>query len=261
MLDKAFELITSRVEKALAPQGFQRQKVRSNDENEVTALFTSENVAYSVVYYKDKKHMVLSSCPMTDEGPSNEWKKNATWMFDPEQDTMNDAESIAKDFCDGITSTSAIKRVKQQKKVKKEDEGNADPLFFSKRLVTLFPELRTEIKEESDSYVPFRGVKFTREKILPKINEMLIREYQPDIDKFVGILNLQYQNGDSDTRAIITIVILNSIDEKYFKAVEKEMKPELLKAWNAAKRFKGKTVKPEKQKKKKKSKLATGERL
>ena len=253
MINKAFELITSKVGAALSEQGFARQKVEAGSDNELTALYVSDTTAYSVVYYKDKMRIQLSSCPMTDDGPSNEWKRNATWMFDPEANDMSDAESIARDFCDSLTSDKAIKRVKQQKKVKKEDEGNADPMFFSKRLVGLFPDLRAEIKEENDTYDMFRGVTFTREKIVPKINMLLARNNQDEIDKLVGILNTQYRNGDMDTRSIITIVILNSVDEKYFEALEKEMSKDLKHAWGGAKHFKGKKVKPEKIKKPKKT--------
>ncbi len=261
MLNKAFELITSRVEKTLAQQGFSRQKVTSESENELTALYISENIAYNIIYYKDKMHMVLSSCPMTDEGPSNEWKKNATWIFDPQTHNMDDADSIANDFCETLTSAPAIKRIKQQKKVKKDDEGNADPMFFAKRLVALLPELKAEIKEENENYYPFRGVTFAREKIMPKLDEFLKRATQPEIDKLAGILSAQYRNGNADTRSIITMVILNYIDPQYHEALKKEMSEDLKKSWDAARRFKGKKVKPEKPKKVKKKRDSDAERL
>lgn len=261
MLDKAFELIASKVEKTLSSQGFTRQKVTSDNDNELTALYVSENTAYSVVYYKDKTYVVLSSCPMTEDGPSNKWKKASTWIFDPETHNMSDAESIARDFCEILTSASVIKRAKQQKKIKKEDEGNADPMFLAKRFVALFPELRAEIKEESETYFPFRGVMFTRDKLLPKISAFLPRATQQEIDKVSSILSTQYKNGDMDTRSIITIVILNGVDPQYEEALKKEMSEDLKKAWDGAKRFKNKKVKPEKPKKKKKASQAEGERL
>ena len=71
---------------ALLAQGFSKQKVSGND-NEMVSLFTSDTVAYSVVYFKDKMHMVMRQCAMTDEGPDNDWKTLATWMFDPDNDT------------------------------------------------------------------------------------------------------------------------------------------------------------------------------
>ena len=84
-IKNAFEYIAGKVEAQLAPAGYTRQKVAADDKQEIVALFTSENVAYSVVYYKEKTHMVLRTCTMTEEGPDNEWKTLATWMLDEER--------------------------------------------------------------------------------------------------------------------------------------------------------------------------------
>ena len=111
----AFKLISDKVESALTPQGFTRQKVSGND-NEMVALFTSETSAYSVVYFHDKKHMVMRHCAMTEDGPDNNWKTLATWMFDPDTDTNKEAESIANDFVENCSGTIAAKRLKNTKK-------------------------------------------------------------------------------------------------------------------------------------------------
>lgn len=71
---KAFDLIVGRVEDELVKSNYQKQKVASEDENELVALFTSENLAYSVVYYKDKMQMVLRSCTMTEKAPTTSGK-------------------------------------------------------------------------------------------------------------------------------------------------------------------------------------------
>ena len=47
----AFDYIAGKVEAQLAPARYTRQKVAADDKQEIVALFTSENVAYSVVYY------------------------------------------------------------------------------------------------------------------------------------------------------------------------------------------------------------------
>ena len=57
---------------------------------------------------------------MTDEGPDNDWKNMATWMFDPETDGNKEAESIAKDFSEAVSTTNAIKRMKTTKAKKKK---------------------------------------------------------------------------------------------------------------------------------------------
>lgn len=257
-IKKALGIITSKLEDALKVQNITKQKVESQSDNELVSLFTGESVAYSTIYYKDKMLCVLRSCTMTEDGPDNEWKTMATWMFNPETDTEKEADSIANDFVEAVSSASAVKRVKQTKK-KKSDDGNADPLFLAKRFMVLFPELKEEIKKEQDSKEEFRGVYFTRTFIVPRVNELLARGQKGEIQKLCQILSAQYTNGDMDTRSIITIVILNSIDEKHYGAVNEKLSDELKKAWRFAVKFKGKKVKPEKVKKK--SSMFSGSRL
>ncbi|MBQ8795725.1 MAG: hypothetical protein IJZ54_04815 [Clostridia bacterium] len=249
-IKKAFGIITDKVYDALKGQNFTKQKVESSNTNELVSLFTSESVAYSVIYFKDKMLCVLRSCSMTDEGPDNEWKTMATWMFNPESDTEKEADSIGNDFVEAVSSASAVKRVKQAKKKKSGDDGNADPLFLAKRFMVLFPELKEEIKKEQDTKEVFRGVYFTRNFIVPRVNALLQRGVKSEINKLSQILSTQYQNGDMDTRSIITIVILNSTEEKYKEKLEEKMSDELKKAWSFALKMKGKKVKPEKVKKK-----------
>lgn len=248
---KAFDLIVGKVEAELVKNGFEKQKVAVDNGNELVALFTSQNIAYSVVYYKDKQQMVLRSCTMTEDGPDNEWKTLATWLYDDETATQKDAESIAKDFVEGVSGAVAIKRAKQVKqKKKKDDDGTADPKFLAKRFVTYFPELRDEIKNEEDCYFPFRGATFAKEHLVPKIETYIKRATKPELEKFAGVFNLQYINGDVDTRSIITIVILNSLENQEFYTLSEYFNDELRKASEAARKYKGKTVKPEKPKKK-----------
>lgn len=252
---KAFDLIVGRVEEELVKSGYAKQKVASENSNELAALFTSTNLAYSVVYFKDKQQMVLRSCTMTEEGPDNEWKTLATWLYDDEFANQKDAESIANDFVEGVSGAVAIKRAKQVKqKKKKDDDGTADPKFLAKRFVTYFPELRDEIKNEEDCYFPFRGATFAKEHLVPKIETYVKRASKPDLEKLSGVFNLQYGNGDADTRAIITIVILNSLADEEFNAISEFFDDDLKISAVAARKYKDKTVKPEKPKKKNASK-------
>ena len=252
-LNEAFQVISDKVEVALIAQGFKKVKAESSDDNELVALFVTENIAYSIIYYKDRMHTLLRECPMTDDGPDNDWKTLATWMFNPEVDTVKEANSIANDFVDALSAPKAQKRAKQTKKSKgkKEDEGNADPVFLSKRFVTLFPELKEEIVLEEDSYYPFRGVTFAREHIVPKVNKLIESGNTAEIKKLCSILSAQYANGDADTRSIITIVIINSVPEQYDASLDEYFSEDLKKAAKYARKLRGKVVKPEVEKKKK----------
>ena len=250
-IEKAFEIVNKKVEAVLSEQSYTANNVTSADSNELVTLYTGETTAYSVIYYKDKKHMVLRSCDMADGAPDNEWKTMATWMFDPATDTEREAESIGNDFAENV-SGPVFKQVPRQKKKKKKDSdnGNGDPVFFSKRMMALFPELRDEIKEEQDSYEEFRAVTFTKASIVPKVLELLKTGSDEEIDKLADVLSSQYAYGDIDTRPLITIVILNSVtDAAQKEALKRGMSDDLKKAWAAAEKYRGKKVKPSKQKK------------
>lgn len=259
MINKAFKIVCDKVYAALEPQGFKKNKVDSSNADEMVALFTGENVAYTVVYYVEKMHMVMRSCTMTDDGPDNEWKTMATWIFNPETDTEKEAQSIGNDFVDTIGTPKNVKRVNQTKKKKaKNEEGTSDPVFLFKRLVKFFPELKDEIKEEEDNYYPFRSVTFSKEHVAPRLNEFVKKSPKGDLSKMMGILSAQYLKGDPDTRAIITIVLLNSIDDEYIEKINPLLSDELAVAFKCAHKYKGKTVKPEKPPKRV---FSTGERL
>lgn len=248
---KAFELITGKVYAELEKTGFQKQKVAADNSNEIVSLFTNENLAYSVVYYNDKQQMVLRSCTMTEEGPDNDWKTLATWLYDEETCSQKDAESIANDFVEGVSGAVAIRRAKQVKQKKhKTDDGTATPKFLMKRFVTFFPELKEEIKDEEDCYFPFRGATFAKEHLTDRIKKYIRRANKNELEKFAGVFNQQYSNGDVDTRSIITIVLINSLDDEEYASVSQYFDNDLKAAAKAARKYKGKTVKPEKVKKK-----------
>ena len=250
MINKAFEIVNKKVDSALSEQGFTRQNVSGTNSNELVTLYTGETTAYSVIYYKDKKHIVMRSCSMTEDGPDNEWKTIGTWMFDPATDSEREAESIGNDFAESVSAPKFVQTTKQKKKKKNSDDGSGDPVFFSKRLVAVFPELKEEIRTEEESYEQFRAVTFTREKIVPKVAELLERNNQKEVDKLAEVLSSQYSYGDIDTRPLITMIILNSItDEEQKEAISREMSEDLQKAWKAAEKYRGKKVKPAKKKK------------
>jgi len=253
MINKAFAVICDKVEESLKSRGFIKQKVSNADNQDLAALFTGESTAYMVMYSVDKMHMVMKSCDIVEEELDNDWRLLATWMFNPEADGLDQAKSIGNDFAEIVMSPSALRKVRQQKKKKTEGEGSADPMFLCKRFVTLFPDLKDEIKDESERYFPFCGATFVRDKLLPKVSSHIKSASKQDIEKIAQILNVQYQNGDMDTRSIITIVILNGLEESQCEQLKEHMNDDLKKAFDAAKKFKGKNVKPAKRKAQKKT--------
>lgn len=249
--EKAFEYVTGKVEKALVSDGYMRQSVDSQNDKELTALFTNEDAAYNIIYYKEKMRMVLRHCAMDGGEPDNKWKSVATWLFDSEVDTEREADSIAQDFIETIQGPKQQAIIQSQKKKKKDNNGNVDSLFFANRMVNFFPSLKDDIAYEKLHYVPFRGVTFAKEKILPLFTEFVNNEGGNTIGKLSQSLNDIYDMGDLDVKGIISFVLLNSVED----TVKREQL--LVNFSDSNKRIitasyslRGKRIKPEKPKKK-----------
>ena len=252
MEQKAFDLIAEKVGETLAQQGFDAKPKISGEEDGPSALFTGESVAYEVLYRKEKKCFELRTCPVTENGPGDNWKVLATWGFDSETDSAAYAGSIAGDFAETLGGTSRLAAVQQAKrKRRKEEDSTTDPLFLFNRMAGIFPELRDDMTRERAEYGEIRNVAFAREKIVPKVEELAGK--RPDSEPFkrlCGVLNDLYENGDMDVRSLITIVILNGIsDEKALANIEAQFSDDLRRVYAKARDFRGRKVKPEKKKK------------
>ena len=247
-MENFFEVVARPLETILVSRGFEKEIVNED----TSVIFKNESIAYSVEFDKDKKQFKLNICDVEDGQVSGEWKNKSAWFFDPESSTKRDAEDIANDFKTTIVGTKKV--VKQStKKNNKDQEHNADALFFANRMVNVFPELREEIAREKMEYEEFRGVTFAKERILPKVKSLLNSNVKTgQTKKLFDVLIDMYHVGNLDVRGIITIVLLNSIDDAaQEQMVLENVSEELQKAWKCAKRLKGKTIKPEKIKKKK----------
>ena len=227
-INKAFEIIASRVEAVLLQKGFEKHSVPDTN-NEKTVLYTG-SVAYSIVYYYDKKRVVLRSCAMDGDEPDNAWKT--------------------------VETIIGPKQIAVQKRKKARDENGDiinDPLFFSNRMIAYFPDLKDDIAYEKAHYTSFRGITFADEKILPRFREYVKTSNKRDIEKLSKSMGELYDAGDLDVKGIITYILLNSIesDEKFEEFIA-GFTPELKKIARASRDLRGKKIKPEKPKKPKK---------
>lgn len=249
MENKAFNLITDNIENILKTQSFNNKKVNDSPD-EKKAIFEGKSIAYQVSYNYESKKYTLSSCPIVDSQPDLNWNKLSTWLFDPESNNMQDAQDIVNDFISTLKIIKTSKVNKSAKNKSKTDESNVNPLFFMNRLVNVFPELKSEITFEKEHYESFRGVTFTKEKVLPLINSLIESNDLIKIKKLCKILSDMYSSGDLDVRGIITYVILNFIDNnKKITMIEEYLSPELKKSFQNTRKIKGKKIKPEKKRK------------
>ena len=247
MEKKDFESVAGKVGEALSVSGFQRQK----SENDLSAVFVGEDLAYEIVYEEDKKCFNLMLCDVDDGAADNKWKSVSVWLFDPETDSENEAQSIANDFIEAVQGPKQTTVVRAKKKRKKDDENNVDPLFFFNRFVGVFPELKAEINEEKTKYDgDVRAVAFARENLLPKLNGLCSdNDSDARIKKACTLLNDMYISGDVDVRSVITIVVVNGLEKKVLERFKPFFSDELKKSAKASLKIKGKKFKPEKKKK------------
>ncbi|HEX3017662.1 MAG TPA: hypothetical protein VHP31_07420 [Caproicibacter sp.] len=252
MEQNSFNLVADKVGAALEEQGYKTAKAQKPEEDGLSALYTGEEIAYSILYRESKKRFELRTCDMSDGAPGEKWKSVSMWLFDPETDSADQAQSIVDDFIETIQGPKQMAVVRNKKKRRKDDDNNVDAIFFFNRFVGIFPELKDEIAEEKAAYGDVRGVTFTREKLLPKIDMLCSQNTDKDaVNRCGGLLNDMYVSGDMDVRSIITIVILNGISDRAAEALQPQFSEELAKGYKSGLKMKGKKVKPEKKKKRK----------
>lgn len=243
LLNKAFNIVEEQLNTELSKRDFKLEK------NNLSSVFSNGEVKYKLEYNENSKKFILSFCNCSDEN----YKNISVWLFDPKNDSEKEAKSIANDFVESISVSKKNKNIRKANK--KSIESNSDLLFLANRFATVFPELKEDIKFEKENFETFRGITFTREKILPLFLELINSGAPADkFKKVCSTLNNLYDNGNLDVRSCVTIVILNSVPEdnkKAFEKLEKNLSSDLLNAWNAAKKYKNKKVKPEKVKKRK----------
>ncbi|MBR2175635.1 MAG: hypothetical protein IJ861_01645 [Clostridia bacterium] len=248
-MKNAFDVIINRAEQPLLQKGYNKENVAQTDK-ELTALYIGEDIAYSIVYTYQNKRLVLRSCGLSDGEPDNDWRTLATWLYDPETDGSREAESIGDDFAETIRGPKQTAAQQKQKKRKKDGENTVNPLFLANRLVTYFPELKEEIAYEKAHYEDFRGITFAEEKIVPRFKELAEKSNQGKLEKISAGLAAIYKAGDLDTKGIITYLLLNCVesDEK-FEVLISAFEDNNKKIAKAARKLRGKKIKPEKPKK------------
>lgn len=254
--DKALKIIGEKLSEVMSKSGYNKVKAENNDNTSILFAKESTGSGFAVNFEESKNQFELLSCEV-ENGRVSEDSENkvlSTWLFDPQSDTEREAKDIAADFAEtvrGATGKAGSKKVAKKKK-KGEDEDSASSLFLMNRIANIFPELKESLQQEKESYENFRGVTFAREKALPLVKEVLTSEEPKDkFKKLCTVFSNLYDAGDLDTKAIITIVFLNAIDdttarENIGAAVSKELQIAMKEAF----KLKGKKIKPEKIKKK-----------
>lgn len=226
------------------------KKFEFTKEGEFTAKFQDNECLYEIAY--DAEKSLISIFSVSKNGANR--KTISSWLMEFEKCTSKDVNMIASDFIDIMAgSTEKNSSNKLQKKSNIGDENSVTGLFFANRMASMFPDLKEEIQNEKRETGNIKIALFTENKILPCVEDFLIREKNKSrIKKFGNLLSDLYHSGTLDVRSVITMGILCRINNKSAEEnLKNAISDELLKAWKASLKYKGKKIKPEKLKIKK----------
>lgn len=245
----AFGFIENSLAEELAGQGFGAPQALEFDSGKAV-MFTAADVAYSLQYNEKTQQFGLCSATLDSEGKPGSWRNLSVWMFDKNDGTKSDAESILNDFLEVIRGPKRVAIVQQKRKRGKDDDRNVDPMFFVNRLVNIFPEMKDELNEEKITYGQVRYVTFIKKYAAPRCED-LISKY-PDSEpcrKLCALFDDMYKNGDLDLRSILTYSLFNSMSDEVFSTLYERVGDELQKDIKFTRKLKNKKIKPEKKKK------------
>lgn len=219
------------------------EKLKTEKISENSFKISNGDLTYEISYDKSNKKVVLKAL-------SNETKEEkiiSSWLLDNQSATQKDTLLIAEDFIESIAGKT--KTIITQTKKKDSSGNNNSGLFFANRMATFFPELKENIQAEKETYESFREATFAKEFILPLVNNHIKTETNKSkLNKLGKTFSELYKTSGLNIRSIITMAILNGLDEENAKFSE-FLSDELKTAWKHAKKYKGKKIKPEKAKK------------
>ena len=245
----AFSLIQNGLADELSKQGFGEAAPFDYAEGRAVT-FSTPDVAYCLRYHQKNQRFELCSTSLDDDGEPGDWRSLSMWLFDENTGEHADAESILNDFLEVVRGPKRVAVVQQKRKRGKDEDRVVDPLFFMNRLVGVFPELKDELNEEKIVYGQVRFVTFTKQKVVPKCEQLM--RTAPDNDaagKLCSLLDDMYKNGDLDLRSIISVALLNTMSDEAFASLYERVGEALQKDLKFTRKLKDKKIKPEKPKK------------
>lgn len=238
-----FGLVCEAISQANRIKNF--KKIKKDESN---FEFYANEKHYLINVDSQKKLIILNII----DNENNLSKNLSSWLFDENTLTQKDVSDISSDFIETMSVKEKPAHKKSSKSQKNSsDDTNVNDMFFANRMVNFFPELKEKMQIEKDSYETFRTATFTKNEVLPTINYFLKSGDKSRISKFGKLISDLYKNGDLSVRSIITIVILNNLDEAFEGKIKQNLSEELKNAYESAKKYKNKAVKPEKRNTKK----------
>ena len=235
-------------------KGFAVASAETGEEQEIAVLTDGSSNA-KIVYSPEIKRFMLfkGKAGCTD----NNYSELQSYLFEPTGDEAADvreAYSVANEFTETFSGPAPMSNIpeasrKLSKKERESDESSA--VYFVNRIPTVLPECREPLLMHKEFFDMLLPNKFCEEVVVSAVARLLSdKSRKAQTERFFEFLNKMYDSGDMDVKSIITMTILNSITgEERIGYVESLLSDTLKKSWKSARKFIGKTVKPEKESK------------
>ncbi len=241
-----FDSVRNKLVEGLAENGY-AVKSENYTGNVLTAIIENETESLRLEYDQKSKQFVLgrgeAGCA------SDDYVQSQVYLFDPANgDDMRQTTSVANEFLDTLqTKKPAAATPYRRKKEKDKDSDESSAIFFVNRIATVLPECREPLLQHKSHYGMVLPRHFCDEVVTVAVADIFAKGEKGKQRAFADLLNTIYPVADMDAKAIIMQVIMPVItDEKDIEFVEGLVSSDFKKAWQAAKRYFGKEVKPEK---------------
>ena len=241
-----FDSVRTKLLEGLAEGGYSIKSENYTGKN-LTAVLGNETDALRLEYSTGEKKFILSrgeaGCADAD------FVQSQVYLFDPEAgDDMRQTASVANEFLDTLQSKKPqTGGAYRRKKEKDKDSDESSAVFFVNRIATVLPECREPLLKHKSHYGTVLPRHFCEEVVTVAVADIFAKGEKGKQRAFADLLNTIYPTADMDAKAIIMQVIMPVIsDERDVEFFEELVSAEYKKAWNAAKRYFGKDVKPEK---------------
>ncbi len=224
-------------------------------DNQETAILTNGTTNVKIVYSPDVKRFFL----FTGEADCGEdgYQQIQSYFYEPTGDNIVDlreAGSVANEFADTMGAPAPVSLIPDSaRKLSRKERENDDTsaVYFVNRIPGVLPECREPLLMHKEYFGMLLPNKFCEEVVISAVARLLSdKSRKPQAEEFFAFLSKMYDSGDMDVKSIITMTILNSITgQERIEYVEGLLSETLRKSWKSARKFIGKTVKPEKESK------------
>lgn len=229
-LEEALTLIEKNLEEINKEFGF--QKAKNQGENSVT--FRGKNGVYRVAI--DEKHnLMLLECAGEDKGAETEFATISKSLFELGNAELRDVRSSSNEVSDELRSLYGSVRKKDLEKIKlpkavsrtKAKNGiiSYDVDSLANRFGTLYPEFKTQIKQNIADYGEFLPEDFFTNYGTPKVLDVIQNGTADEQKKLFKMLCEIYEDGTNEVQDVIGVTILGAMrgDKKMMEVADRYM--------------------------------------